>query len=91
MELGCIFFETMKQRGQIRLLFEPKTDMAPPLIDIIHRSFVLGLVGISGYGFFMGWRVHEDTLQRGRGAFVQFLVAFTSQFTLRVEVRHLNL
>ena len=49
--------------------------MAPPLIDIIHRSFVLGLVGLGGYGLFMGWRVHEDTLRRGRGVFVQFFVA----------------
>jgi len=40
--------------------------MAPPLIDIIHRSFVLGLVGIGGYGLFMGWKVHEDTLRRGK-------------------------
>ena len=68
----------MKRGRQIRLPFEPKTDMAPPLIDIIHRSFVLGLVGISGYGLFMGWRVHEDTLRRGRGVFVQFFVAFAS-------------
>ena len=49
--------------------------MAPPLIDIIHRSFVLGLVGLGGYGLFMGWRVHEDTLRRGRGMFLQFSVA----------------
>ena len=49
--------------------------MAPPLIDIIHRSFVLGLVGLGGYGLFMGWRVHEDTLRRGRGVFVQSFVA----------------
>ena len=46
--------------------------MAPPFIDIIHRSFVLGLVGISGYGLFMGWKVHEDTLRRGKGVFVLF-------------------
>jgi hypothetical protein len=59
----------MRYHGQTRPPFEPKTDMAPPLIDIIHRSFVLGLVGISGYGLFMGWKVHEDTLRRGRGVF----------------------
>ena len=54
--------------------------MAPPLIDIIHRTFVLGLVGVGGYGLFMGWRVHEDTLRRGRGVSVQLFAAFASQF-----------
>ena len=59
----------------MKLPLEPKIDMAPPLIDIIHRSFVLGLVGISGYGLFMGWKVHEDTLRRGKGVLVHVLVA----------------
>jgi len=62
--------------------------MAPPLIDIIHRSFVSGLVGISGYGLFMGWKVHEDTLRRGRGVFVQFTVALAYRLTVCIEVRH---
>ena len=49
--------------------------MAPPLIDNIHRSFVLGLVGTSRYDIFMGWKAHEDTLRRGKGVFVHFLDA----------------
>jgi hypothetical protein len=62
--------------------------MAPPLIDIIHRSFVLGLVGIGGYGLFMGWKVHEDTLRRGKGAARLIFRCLGVPIYLFTEVRH---
>lgn len=43
--------------------------MPPKLsvLDILHRTVVYSLVGISVYGIGMGVVVHRDTLRRGRG------------------------
>lgn len=38
-----------------------------PVLDILHRGVVLSLVGLSAYGIFASFAVHQDTLQRGRG------------------------
>ncbi|KAI0343449.1 hypothetical protein BDW22DRAFT_1483505 [Trametopsis cervina] len=39
---------------------------ALPLGDLLHRTFLYSLVGISGWGVFMMGAVHRDTLKRGR-------------------------
>lgn len=43
--------------------------MAPrlPLADILHRSFLFGLVGLGALGIYSGTQVHHDTLRRGKG------------------------
>ena len=50
------------------IVLTPRT-MPPKLsvLDILHRTVVYSLVGISVYGIGMGVVVHRDTLRRGRG------------------------
>jgi len=38
-----------------------------PVTDILHRGLVLSLAGLSIYGIFLGFAVHRETLQKGRG------------------------
>ena len=37
-----------------------------PLADVLHRSIVLGLVGITGWGLYTGTRAHFHILEAGR-------------------------
>ena len=40
------------------------------LADIIHRTLVVGLLGVTVAGVGAGWAVHKDTLRRGQGSWV---------------------
>lgn len=40
----------------------------PPLADILHRTLVVGLLGVTVAGVGTGWAVHKDTLKRGQGS-----------------------
>ena len=40
----------------------------PPLADILHRTLVFGLLGVTVVGVGAGWAVHKDTLRRGQGS-----------------------
>jgi hypothetical protein len=44
-----------------------------PLADILHRTFVVGLLGATVLGVGTGWAVHKDTLRRGQGSSVSYL------------------
>lgn len=48
--------------GLLTLTMPPKLSV----LDILHRTVVYSLVGISVYGIGMGVVVHRDTLRRGR-------------------------
>lgn len=37
-------------------------------IDFVHRTVLLGLVGLGAGGIYMGVQVHRETLRRGRGS-----------------------
>ena len=39
-----------------------------PLVDLVHRAFLFGLVGIGAGGIYLGFQVHNDVLDRGKGA-----------------------
>jgi hypothetical protein len=41
----------------------------PPasITDILHRTFVAGLAGLSVYGLYLGGAVHKEILRRGEG------------------------
>ncbi|EGO00786.1 hypothetical protein SERLA73DRAFT_178726 [Serpula lacrymans var. lacrymans S7.3] len=41
------------------------------ITDIIHRTFVSGLAGLTLYGLFLGVAVHRETLAKGRELMVQ--------------------
>jgi len=43
--------------------------MPPPVIDILHRGFVLSLAAVSAYGIFLGVAIHRETLEKGRRAY----------------------
>ena len=49
-----------------------------PLIDIVHRSFLFGLLALGAGGIYMGFQVHNDVLDRGKGqsihSYVQWLL-----------------
>ncbi|KAF9243184.1 hypothetical protein BU15DRAFT_43308 [Melanogaster broomeanus] len=38
------------------------------LMDVIHRTVVSGLAGLSIYGLYLGYSVHQHTMEKGRGA-----------------------
>jgi hypothetical protein len=40
----------------------------PPLADILHRTLVVGLLGVTIAGVGTGWAIHKDTLRRGQGS-----------------------
>jgi len=40
----------------------------PPLADILHRTLVVGLLGVTVVGVGAGWAIHKDTLRRGQGS-----------------------
>lgn len=40
-----------------------------PVIDIVHRSVVLSLVGLSAYGLYVGYAGHNARMARAKGEF----------------------
>ncbi len=63
------------------------------IYDILHRGFVLSLVGLSVSGIYLGWTVNQDTLRRGRGEFTRCRehccrFANSKSFVLVVMQRH---
>ncbi|KAG8856279.1 hypothetical protein FRB91_000968 [Serendipita sp. 411] len=36
------------------------------LVDILHRTFVTGCVGITAYGGYLAWRTHTNTMQKAQ-------------------------
>ena len=46
----------------------------PPLADILHRTLVVGLLGMTVAGVGVGWGVHKDTLRRGQGSSAAVIV-----------------
>lgn len=44
--------------------------MPPPrvaLVDLLHRTFVVGCLGVTVYGGYLAYSVHEHTMQKGKG------------------------
>jgi len=55
-------------------------------IDTLHRGTVLFLVGISGFGLYMGYSVHKHTLDRGNAIMARLeLEKLKSQQTAEQE------
>lgn len=54
----------------IRLELDPLVHLSAmlPLADILHRSVVLGLAGITGWGLYTGASVHFQILEAGQSA-----------------------
>ncbi|KAF8554932.1 hypothetical protein OG21DRAFT_1004789 [Imleria badia] len=49
-------------------LRQPKYNRAPlTLADILHRTFVTGLAGLSIYGIYLGYSVHDHVMTKGKG------------------------
>ncbi|PVF98666.1 hypothetical protein CPB86DRAFT_784493 [Serendipita vermifera] len=45
--------------------------MPPPrlsIIDILHRTFVTGCVGVTFYGGYLAWSAHTNIMQRSKEA-----------------------
>ncbi|KAF8914811.1 hypothetical protein CPB85DRAFT_484142 [Mucidula mucida] len=42
-----------------------------PILDIVHRTVVYSLVGLTAYTAFVGFQVHNNTIRAGKGRFVQ--------------------
>ncbi|KIJ15545.1 hypothetical protein PAXINDRAFT_114719 [Paxillus involutus ATCC 200175] len=36
------------------------------LVDVLHRTLVSGLAGLTVYGVYLGYSVHQHTMQKGR-------------------------
>ena len=51
----------------MRAAYAELYDTMASISDLAHRGIVLTLVGVSAYGVFLGYSVHNDTLKRGRG------------------------
>ena len=50
-----------------------------PIVDVLHRTILFGLVGLGAFGILTGVQVHRSTLQRGKGAmFDVVMVLFPS-------------
>ncbi|KIM27931.1 hypothetical protein M408DRAFT_50983, partial [Serendipita vermifera MAFF 305830] len=46
--------------------------MPPPrlaLVDILHRTFIVGCVGVTLYGGYLAFSVHENTMQKSKGGY----------------------
>ena len=50
----------------------------PPLADILHRTLVFGLLGVTVAGVGAGWAIHKDTLRRGQGSSVVIVLPYAS-------------
>ena len=50
--------------------------LMPPLADILHRTLVVGLLGVTVAGVGVGWAVHKDTLRRGQGSSSVFAICY---------------
>jgi hypothetical protein len=38
-----------------------------PVADLLHRGFVTSLAALTAYGLFLGYAVHRETLDKGKG------------------------
>ncbi len=38
-----------------------------PILDIVHRTVVYSLVGLTAYTAFVGFQVHNNTIRAGKG------------------------
>ncbi|KAF9228452.1 hypothetical protein BS17DRAFT_745880 [Gyrodon lividus] len=48
-------------------LRQPKSNRVPlTLADVLHRTVVSGLAALSIYGLYLGYSVHQHTIQKGR-------------------------
>lgn len=60
-----------------------------PLTDVLHRSLVTGLFGLTVTGVLMGVVIHRDTLARGRGessaVFTRIVILSTALLLQRYE------
>jgi hypothetical protein len=52
--------------------------MPPPIADILHRGLVLSLAGLAGYGIFLGFAVHRETIEKGRRMYCFFFIFLSS-------------
>lgn len=51
-------------------LRQPKYNRIPlTLADVLHRTLVAGLAGLSIYGVYLGYSVHDHVMTKGKGAF----------------------
>jgi len=49
------------------------------LLDVLHRSTVIALVGISALGLYTSLSVHQETLEKGRAIMVRREVAILKE------------
>ncbi|THH07862.1 hypothetical protein EW145_g3088 [Phellinidium pouzarii] len=57
-----------------------------PVIDIVHRAILIGLVGVGTGGVLMGFQVHRDILRRGFDTGVLISAELAREIEVQKEV-----
>ena len=75
-------------------LIVPAMAFRMPLIDIVHRTLLFGLVGMGIGGVFLGASVHRNVLHKGKGKlprisllYYLFIYSSTTNLTLSVQLK----